>query len=721
MDKQITENGVSNHTSQQDGVPSQESLLYLVVRHRWIILSTVALFLLGAFLYLLKAVPVYTSQSRLYVEQSGPRIIGDYDGLMMGSKNYLYTQGELLRSAPIITSAAENPQIKNFRTFAGVDSVFALLKKNLSVSIGKKDDIIVVSFDSPYPQEAARVVNEVVNSYIEYHSVRKKDTVSKVMDILGKEKVKRDKELLDKFQQILEYTKKNGVVSFENKGEHFVFQKLAKLSEALTDAQLFTVNAKADYDAVRGMINDPAKVKQFAAVLPTTGVRVFVNDIESQVRSELRAAETELKNIRYHVTEDHPSVKAIHDRIEHIKGELDRDAKEFADAYLEAMRLKWETAKQKEKELEVSFGAQRVETEDVGIKATEYSILQSEMKRAERICEILDDRIKELRVNDTEDTGALNISILEFAHPADRPSRPNKTRIMLMALLLGLMCGGGFALIRDFTDYRLRSLVEISDVLGVPVLGTVPRMSKAAGADSCGRKVHLEPLSVAAEAYRTIRTAVMFGKPKDQARTILITSPESGDGKSTLVSNLAIAMAQAGQKTLIIDADFRRPVQHTIFGIDRQKGLSGVLAQAISLEDAIQDSGIDGLDVLACGPEVPNPSELFSSEAFTVLLKKLAEKYDRIILDSPPVAPVTDSQILSAVCDITLLVLRAEKSTRRHSQQARDGLLAVGGHILGVIVNDISAGLGHYGYSNYGYYSNNGYYRNGSAKENKQD
>jgi Mrp family chromosome partitioning ATPase len=118
---------------------------------------------------------------------------------------------------------------------------------------------------------------------------------------------------------------------------------------------------------------------------------------------------------------------------------------------------------------------------------------------------------------------------------------------------------------------------------------------------------------------------------------------------------------------------------------------------------------------------VPNPSELFSSEAFAGILKKLAEKYDRIILDSPPVAPVTDSQILSAVCDITLLVLKAEKSTRRHSQQARDGLLAVGGHILGVIVNDISAGLGHYGYSSYGYYSNNGYYHNGSAKENKPD
>ena len=720
MEKPTTENGVSNQTSGQDNTLSQESLLYLVVRHRWIILATVAFSLLAAFFYLLKAVPIYTCQSRLYVEQSGPRIIGDYE-VMARSMNYLNTQAELIRSASIITGVAENPQVRNFRTFAGAENIDVSLKKDLNVTIGKKDDIFTVSFDSPYPDESAQVVNEVVNSYIEYNSLSKKDTVSKVLDILGKEKITRDKELLDKFKEILEFTKTNGVVSSEGKGEHFVFQKLAKLSEALTDAQLITINSKADYEAVTGMVNEPAKLKQFASVLPTAGVRVLVNDTETSLRTELRKAQTDLLNIKGHVTEDHPSVKALHARIDSIKRELDSDAQEFAGAYLEAMRLKWETAKQRESELETSFKEQRVQGEDLGIKATEYSILQSGLKRAERNCEILDNRVKDLRVNVTEDTSSLNIRILEFAHPATSPSKPDKARIMLLALLLGLVFGGGFALIRDFTDYRLRSVDEIASVLGVPVLGTVPRMVKTNGVSSSGRKVHLEPLSVVAEAYRTIRTAVLFGRPKDQARTILVTSPEPSDGKSTLVSNLAIALAQAGQKTLVIDADLRKPVQHTIFEIDRKKGLSGVLAQTISVEDAIQCSNIEGLDVLSCGPDVPNPSELFSSEAFAGILKKLTEKYDRIVLDSPPVAPVTDSQILSAVCDVTLLVLRAEKSTRRHSQQAREGLAAVGGHVLGVIVNDIPSGFGHYGYSRYGYHSNYGYYHNDSQMNGKTD
>jgi capsular exopolysaccharide synthesis family protein len=227
-----------------------------------------------------------------------------------------------------------------------------------------------------------------------------------------------------------------------------------------------------------------------------------------------------------------------------------------------------------------------------------------------------------------------------------------------------------------------------------------------------GQKVYLEPKSIIAEAYRTIRTAVFFGVPKGEAKTILVTSPDAGDGKSTLVSNLAITMAQAGQRTLILDADFRRPVQHNIFDFENGRGLSNVLAGDITLNEAVQKGPVEGLDILSCGPEVPNPSEILNSDAFTEILKgKLPKRYDRIIVDSPPVGLVADSQILSANCDITVLVLRAEKSTRRHSQQACDVLQSVGGRLLGAVMNDIPHRHSRYGYySSYGYYKGYGYY-----------
>ena len=820
MNKSVDENSSSSVTALKDDNLFNEGFLYIALRHRLIILSTAILFLVGAFLYLLKATPIYTSSSRLYVEQTGPRIMSEYEGVMTRSKNYLYTQGALLKSTPIVADAIETAQMQRFKTFTNVDNTVGYIKNNLGVGVGKADDIITVSFDSPYPQEAAQVVNSMVDSYVSYHTSRKRSTASEVLNILQKEKVKRDKELSDKFKEMLDFTKENGVVSFDNKGGHIAFERLAKLSDALTEAQLASVNAKADYGATKSMADEPAKIKQFAAALPTAGVRIFVNDLETQLQAELRRAQTELVNARYHCTEDHPSVQAIHKKIERINEQLNKEARNFADAYIEVMQLRWTTAKQREKELQNSFEEQRQLAQGLGVKAAEYSVLQSELKRTERLCEILDNRIKELNV--TEDVGALNISILEVARIAKVPSKPQKAKVMAMALLMGLMTGCGLAMLRDWKDYRLRSSDEVAAVLGVPVLGVVPTMdegksivgrsrkfwfdtkdlindvsrvvkavfstgsgqadssAKSSGTGSlaektkqsimeraqraraelramnrtaymetrskffavegngkedttkldgkdkairnyvvaCGQKIHLRPRSIAAEAYRTIRTAVFFGVPKGQAKTILVTSPASGDGKSTLVSNLAIAMAQAGQKTLVLDADFRKPTQHSIFEVDGLKGLSCVLAGTHAVKQVIQPGPVKGLDVLACGPEVPNPAELLNSDEFEKILKNLSEKYDRIIIDSPPVAPVADSQILSAICDITLLVLRAEKSTRRLSQQTRDGLLSVGARILGAIVNDVPRKHGRYGYGSYGYgYGKYGTYYGGNKEE----
>ncbi|MBN1391376.1 MAG: polysaccharide biosynthesis tyrosine autokinase [Sedimentisphaerales bacterium] len=789
MDNGRIENGNSNGSLTQADVTQEEGLLQIALRHRRTILWTTGLFLVAAFLYILSATPIYTSTSRLYVEQSGPRIIGDFEGTMATSKSYLYTQAEMLKSTPIVGEVADNPQIRKFRTFNEIDNLIAYLKKNLVISVGKKDDIVSVAFDSPYPQEAASVVNAVVDSYVKYHSIRKQTTVSKVLDILQKEKVIRDKELSDKYKEMVEFTRENGVVSFDSKGENVAFQRLIMLSEALTDAQLMTINARADYEAVKAIADNPSKVKQFEAALPTTGIRVLVNDVGTQLETELKDAEIELENIGSNVTKDHPAVRAMQAKIDYIKSNLEEQKKNFSDTYIEVMQQRWKIAEQKEQTLAASFHAQREAAQDLGVKAAEYSMLQSELERAERICEILDDRIKELNV--TEDTGALNISILEVARCAEESSKPQKAKIMAIALVLGLIFAWSFAVIRDWADVRLRSADEVSAILGIPVLGTVPTMTeeqtiaergikawldfkpvvndlyqrihatqawgyirKAAkkfmpgvyqrmrtaaistglirgqikavslapdgsktalgmqGLLERGQKVYLEPKSVIAEAYRTIRTAVFFGVPKGHAKTILITSPDAGDGKSTLASNLAIAMAQAGQKTLLLDADFRKPVQHNIFNFENDTGLSSVLAGIITLDEALQKGPVEGLDVLSCGPEVPNPSEILNSEAFTGILKdELTKRYNRIIIDSPPVGPVADSQILSASSDITLLVLRAEKSTRKHSQQSCDVLQSVGGRLLGAVVNDVPRRHNGYGYySGYGYYRSYGYY-----------
>jgi len=398
MNNDTTDNTVLNAGYPEHGNQFQEGLVQIFLRHRWAILTSVLLFLGAAFIYLLKATPVYTSTSRLYVEQSGPKIINEYEGIMTRSNNYLYTQIELIGSTPIIAHVADNPEIARCKTFDGIDNTVAFIKKNLNVSIGKKDDIIMVSIDSPYAVEAAQITNAVVDSYVNYHSSHKRSTVSEVLRILQKEKLKRDAELTEKFMRLVEFTRENGIVPIDGKNGHISFQRLGTLSSSLTEAQLASINAQADFKAIESMIDEPAKIKQFAMALPSAGVRVFVNDVESQLFSELKDLEIQLKNIQLHCTETHPSTQAIRARIVHITQMLNDQAKKFADAYLEVTRLRLTTARQREGELLASFENQWQEAQDMSVKTAEYAVVQSELKRTERLCDILDDRIKELNV-----------------------------------------------------------------------------------------------------------------------------------------------------------------------------------------------------------------------------------------------------------------------------------------------------------------------------------
>ena len=684
------------------GAMIPESLFLTIWHGRWIVLIATVVALGTAFAYLQKATPIYTSTSRIYVEQNGPKIMSaTEEGVMTRSNNYLYTQLELLKSTPIIGAAIDEPGIKQLKIFKLIDNPVGFLKKGLDASVGKKDEIISLSLDSPYPAEAAQVVNAVVDSYITYYASRKRSTAAEVLKILQTEKAKRGDELSEKLKTMMDFKKENVSLGLESKQGNILLERLDRLSAVLTESQLFTVEAKSIFESTKAMVNDPVNLKQFIEAQRAAGVYISTDREMAELAARLDELEIRHSDRLRELTADHPAVAAIEVEIERVKEQIEKADVEFAQAQLAVTEQQYLAAKEKEDQLAKYFEDQRQEVLNLNEQQDKYIMLQTEWEQTKKLCDILDDRIKELNV--TEDVGALNISILEVARPADKPTKPEKARVMAMALILGLMLGGGLSLLREMKDQRLRSAEEISTILGVPVLGVVPSMSKKETANTRGQKVYLESTSAVAEAYRTIRTAVFFSAPKGKAKTVVVTSPAPGDGKTTLVSNLAISMAQAGQHVIILDADFRKPVQQVIFEIAKEPGLSNVLVGSDSLESVIKHSPISGLDIITCGDSVPNPSELLNSDAFADLIAELSLRYDRIVIDAPPVMPVTDACILGAICDTTILVLRAEKSTRRSAQQARDGLLSVGAHLLGSVVNDVPNKKGRYGYYGYGY------------------
>jgi len=688
----------------QDGSPiPQRDIAQVIWQHRWAMLLTFLLCVAGAVLYLVKATPIYTSSSCLFVEQSGPRIIATSEGFMTQSKNYLFTQAELLKSTPIVSGALDNLDSRRLRTFDGTIDRVGFLKRRLNVSVGKKDDLITVALDSQYPQEAAEIVNAVVESYIAYHSRQKKDTAAEVLNILQREKAKRDAELRQRFEAAMNFKRANETISFGADNNNIVIQRLMKLSDALTSAELAMMDARAQYEATREMLSDPETIRYVAETQhllsgpgnPYRGQEVLNGEID-----KLRV---EIASLRQECTENHPAVQAAEAKLMCLKEQRDKELERSARAYVAALERKYIASKGSVAELRRSLDEQRKLAQQWNSQSIQYAILEGDLKRTERLCDLLDSRIKEIDIG--EDVGALNISILETAQPARRPSKPNKAEVMALSVGLGMLLGVGLALLRNWMDHRLRSVEEISRALGLPVLGIVPHVAGRKGPASLGKVVQFEPNSQVAESYRTIRTGLYFGAPEGETKTILITSPAQRDGKSTLASNLGLAMAQAGQRVLILDADCRRPSQHETFQIkDKALGLSGLLTGACSLDQAIRHSDVKGLDVLPCGAVPPNPSEMLNSRAFSKLLDGLSLRYDYILLDAPPIMPVADARILGAISDVALLVLRADKSSRKPSQEAVEALLKVGSQILGVVVNDVPISKGRYGYYRYGYY-----------------
>jgi capsular exopolysaccharide synthesis family protein len=692
-----------------------ESLFEILWRRRWTVLVAVIVAMAAGLIYLQRATPLYTSTSRLYVEQAGPEVWEkDASGVVTRWSNYLYTQAELLKQSGTLSVALALPGMGNLQTFAGVDNPVTRLRRKLDVVVGKKDEIIDVSFTCPYPEEAAHLVNSVVDAYITQHNERRRNTSAEIVKILREEKTQRDAELKDKLQRMVDFSQANeGLAYGASQESNVIMRRLDRFQQALDDAQLATIECKAFHETVRKMADDPVGLRQFIDTQRARGVYIAATNEATTLRAELRRLERERADCLQRLKSDAPPIAALDAEIERVRMQIAEMDEEFTSRQLAVAEELYLAAVGREKELTDGLEQQRQAAIALNRQLSQYTLLRSDYEQTLRFCEILDDKIRKLNVD--PDVGALTVQIVETAVPATEPSEPQKARTMGLALCLGLFAGVGLALLRQWKDQRLHSTQEIGALLGLPVLGAIPSMTAPKQTPAIrGQKIRISPESREAEAFRTVRTALFFGAPKDEARTILVTSPAPGEGKTTTVSNLGIAMAQAGQRTLIVDTDFRRPMQHKVFGLNRQaRGLSCVLVGQMGLDEAIEELPMANLFVLTCGPDVPNPAEMLNSDRFAEIVKTLAGRYDRVLIDSPPVIAVADAQIVAALCDVTVLVLRAHKSMRRVSMQACDSLAGVGGRILGVVVNDVPRKSDRYGYSGGYGYSDYSYRRSG--------
>lgn len=291
---------------------------------------------------------------------------------------------------------------------------------------------------------------------------------------------------------------------------------------------------------------------------------------------------------------------------------------------------------------------------------------------------------------------AITVTQLDQALLPRTPVAPRPTYNLVLGILLGGLIGTLFALLHDALDRSIKTSVQSEAASGAPVLGLVPRLRR-------GHRGVLSPqdqMQEAGEAYRTLRTSVRFLHPDDQLRTLVITSAGAGEGKTTTVVNLATSIAQGGERVVVVDADLRRASVAEVLGLEGSVGLSSVIARQVSLPDAVQRWN-DLFAVLPAGQLPPNPSELVGSQRMVAVLEELLAEYDVVLLDTPPVLPVTDAVALATQADGVLLVARAGRTQRQNLAEARRRLDGVGAQVVGCVLNAASTGQAQGYYATY--------------------
>jgi capsular exopolysaccharide synthesis family protein len=506
------------------------------------------------------------------------------------------------------------------------------------------------------------------------------------------------------------------VLSFKDDKSNTGLERVVALSNSLTAAQIATIDLKGQEKAIHEALSNPDTLASFVASKQSQG-----RDSGDKEYEELRR---QLVQHAMMVGQSAPLLGSAHPRALALRSIGDTLKQRIADkdiaiAKSQLVAIEAQRVAAEEKESELREAVQKVLGRQLELTPTaaEYARLEADADRLQKQTDVLDQRIAEVNVNNSN-SAPLNVHVLEPARASENPIKPRKTLTLAIALMAGWVLGIGFSLAREWHDSRLRTPDEILTVLGMPVVASVPKINKRLSAATRGQMVRFDARSPVAEAYRSVRTSIHLGVC-GQAKTILLASPMEGDGKSTTASNLAIAFAQAGERTLVVDCDLREPVQHLIFESDGRIGLTNVMAGEVKLQDAIAPTETPGLYLLPCGPVPVNPSELLTSKKFARLMQALADNFDRIIIDSPPLMMFTDAHILAASADATLLVLRMNQSMRQLGSLAMDGLAKVGANVVGAVANDASAGRAYRKYgSSWQYVTRVDHYRGGAGNVN---
>lgn len=683
------------------------------VRRRWRVVAAVlvAAALLGA-LYYATAERVYSAKAELLILQTGENSLSPTIEVQASRENSLMpTFVNLISSAKVLQGALKRLSPEDIAVDLSPETPEQWIKQlqmRLSASAVYKTNIITVSYQSKDPATAVRVVNAVVDSYLEFMRETHQGTTVEIVQTLNKEKDDLSLRLSEKERQLQDLSRTLGALDSGGSGQllHPLVERAKAFNASLIEAQKERVQLAASLASLQAAIRNGEDLRQYLnAVSDAVGREMLLNglgfnpqDSAARAEAERRILEDQLalNALREHLGDNHPRVQQLLQRIaanqQYLAGFQQRlrdrlsaiESGELGPTLLALMRQRLAECVEKENSLAQQYEIARTEAGQLAGGLAQMEMLKNDIAG---LRELYGGLVK--RLTNIELTRDLRASLITEPVENRTPVSPSLSRTVAMVLLVGLGLGLMIVYVLDVMDDHFRSVEEIQWQLKAPVLSVVREMAARNGGGAAAIEMAQDPAGAAGESFRTLRTAIALHD--ERTERIIITSAEPGDGKSTVAANLAAAFAQSGKRTLLIDGDLRRPGLSTLLGLRGREGLSEILRMETPVVEAapgrICRDVVPGLDVLPCGARPVNPAELLASARMSELLTWTESAYDQVIIDTPPAPLASDTIILGRMADGALLVTQPLKNTRRTLFRAIEHLRILKVPLIGLAVN----------------------------------
>ena len=667
--------------------------------------------LLGAALYNTMVTPTYRATATVQIDREQPGLTDIRQQAVaepLEQPDYLETQYKVLRSRTLarrvigLLEIADDPELTQDLAPGEAEAwdgdlhpkIIERFLERLSIRPSKGTRLVDVSYESIDPNLAPRVVNALAETFVEYNLEARWLATEKASEWLQEQLATLELKLQESEAALHAYAAKHSILFVEERKD-ITTEKLAQLEEELTRAESDRVHKQS----FAMLAND---VIERGARLPgSLGSQTY-----QELNTQLAQLEREQSRLRVTFADGYPSVRRVQTEIEQVEAALEAER----DRILRSVHESFEVSRKREELLEAAAEKQRAKVNLLSDDFIQYNILKRDAETNRELYEGLLQRLKEAGVS--AGLRASNIAVLD---PAERPEQPYRPKPFVnygLGLALGMIFGVALAFIREHLDTALRSPEEVERLTGLALLAVVPRgrgkderkviVAPPDPAEGAAALARWEPEEGLAEAYRTLRSSVLLGWDESMRR-ILLTSSQPQEGKTTISLNLACSLAQLGRRVVLVDADMRRPDCARQLGIEPGKGLSEYLQGETELDEAIRQTVVPGLSLLSSGASTRTAADLLYSPRLAVALRELGERYDHVVIDSPPSLGLSDARTIGRMVEGVVLVI-SDKTDRGGLSRTKQTFDEAGVRLLGFVMNRVNLDGPDYGQYGYGYY-----------------